>query len=81
MKKLVLSMVVAAFAVAVQAGADKASPADAGCCAKKASTEAKAECPMAKQGGTCCKAAKSTAKQTSGKQAVKSPKALADARK
>ena len=78
MKKLVLSMMVAAFAVVVQAGTDKAPTAEKpACCAKKASMEAKAECPMAKT----CKAAKQTANKAPAKQALKSPKQMADARK
>ncbi len=73
MKKLILSVVLAAFAVAVQAGDTQGS-----CCAK-AAQQTKAECPMAKQAkGTCPKAAKKLAKQTVTKP-LHSPKAVADA--
>ncbi len=71
MKKLLLSLVVAAFAVAVQAGNDGSCSAGGSCCAaKKAASEAKAECPMAKQAKV-----KKGASQASAKQALKSPKA------
>ncbi len=50
MKKLLLSTVLAAFAVAVQAGDAKPAKDTAqskpACCAKKAASETKAECPM-----------------------------------
>lgn len=77
MKKLILSVVVAAFAVAVQAGDGACS--EGGCCAaKQASTEAKGECPMA------AKQAKLASKSKAGKQTVKqqlkSPKAVAESR-
>ncbi len=72
MKKLLLSLVVAAFAVAVQAGSDGACSEKGGscCAATKVSSQAKTECPMAKQ----AKVTK-TARQASAKQALKSPKA------
>lgn len=72
MKKLLLSVVVAAFAVAVQAGDSPAcAEKTSSCCAvKQASTEAKAGCPLAKQ----AKASK-CGKQITAKQALKSPKA------
>ena len=72
MKKLLLSITLAAFAVAAQAG-DGAACAEKGgscCSAAKADNQAKTECPMAKQ----AKATKG-AKQASAKQALKSPKA------
>ncbi|HEY5911770.1 MAG TPA: hypothetical protein VJA21_14305 [Verrucomicrobiae bacterium] len=72
MKKLLLSVVVAAFAVAVQAGDNGTCAEKAGSCCpmKQSATAAKAECPMAKK-------AKITkgAKQATAKQALKSPKA------
>ena len=78
MKRIILSVVVLAFAVAVQAGDaqtgqdnDKDKPA---CCAGKVKTsnEAKGTCPVAK--GECCKQA--AAKQNAVKQtALLSPKA------
>jgi hypothetical protein len=89
MKRIILSVMVLAFAVAVQAGDDKTcqdkdkdKPA---CCAShktKVSTEANTEkgegcCPFAK--AACCK--QTMAKQTTAKQPVLfSPKALDTAR-
>lgn len=77
MKKIILSVVVAAFAVAVQAGSDGAC-----CAAKQATTQAKAEvksCPVAaKQANATCTKAKNT---KFAKQQLKSPKAYADARR
>ncbi len=71
MKKLLLSFVVAAFAVAVQAGNEGTCSAGGSCCAvKKTGTQAKAECPMTKQAK-----AKKGASQASAKQTLKSPKA------
>jgi hypothetical protein len=68
MKKLLLSLMLVAFAVAVQAGDDK-SCADKACCSKtKATADAKAACPMAG------KQAKDAA---ASKQPIQSPKALA----
>jgi hypothetical protein len=74
MKKLLLSVVLASFAVAVQAGDDGACSS---CCsAKKTSVEAKGECPMSKQAkANTSKADKSLVKQVSLKQPLKSPKA------
>ncbi len=75
----------AAFAVAVQAGTDKAcsDKESSGCCGKaKAAAQAKGECPMAKQAKTACPyAAKKDAKAASVKPALQSPKAMADAGK
>jgi hypothetical protein len=76
MKKLVLSVALAAFAVAVQAGDGTCS--SGGCCASKTTTETKAECPAAKQAKVT--KAKSN-KQLAAKQQVQSPKAMADARR
>jgi hypothetical protein len=89
MKKLVLSVILAAFAVAVQAGNDKAvnekasADKDSSCCCKTpTATEAKAECPMAKESKAACPyMAKNATKDASAKPALQSPKALADARK
>jgi len=74
MKKLLLSVVVAAFAVAVQAGDNGACGS---CCStKKTSVEAKGECPMSKQAkANASKTDKTLAKQASLKQPLKSPKA------
>ncbi len=81
MKKVILSVMLVAFAVAVQAG-DAKSCADkeqGGCCPKaKPGAEAKAECPMAKQAKAQCpmaKQAKAGEKDAPVKQALASPKA------
>ena len=90
MKKLVLSMILAAFAVAVQASNppaanDKAcGDKDSSCCGKTpTATEAKGQCPMAKESkAACCSnMAKNATKETSAKPALQSPKAMADARR
>jgi hypothetical protein len=101
MKKLILSMMLAAFAVAVQAGEEKScsDKEGSGCCGKakasekvKVSTqvqakgeEAKGGCCQSKQQvstTTCPFTGKTTAKagKANGRQALKSPKAGADAR-
>jgi hypothetical protein len=78
MKRIILSAMVLAFAVAVQAGDTKTSQtkdtAKPACCAEKVKTsdQAKGTCPFAKS--ACCKAA--PVKQT----ALLSPKA-ADSRR
>jgi hypothetical protein len=75
MKKLILSLTLMAFAVAVQADDAKASKDNSACCASK--TQAKGTCPMANQAkasGACCKDAP-------GKQALLSPKAAGEASK
>ena len=82
MKKLILSVALGAFAFAVQAGGDKAcTDKDSPCCGgAKATMQTKAEksecteCPMAKT-----KASKVAKKQTTGRHALLSPKAAADA--
>ena len=75
MKKLILSLTLMAFAVAVQAGDAKATKENSACCATKASNQAKATCPMANQAqGACCKDAP-------GKQALLSPKAAGEVSK
>jgi len=79
MKRLLLSVLIAGFAVAVQAGGDGTCCEKSGscCAAKNASVETNAECPMAKQ----AKVAKAgtvkqvSFKQASAKQVLKSPKA------
>jgi hypothetical protein len=86
MKKLIFSVMLAAFALGVQAGDDKSACTDkegASCCAKaKTSEQAKGECPMAKQAkATCPYAVKNGTKEAANKQTLQSPKALADARK
>jgi hypothetical protein len=80
MKRIILSVIVMAFAVAVQAGdakttqkKDKDQPS---CCASKVKTSEQAKegsCPFAS--GACCK--QKETKQT----VLASPKAAADARK
>jgi hypothetical protein len=85
MKRIILSVIVMAFAVAVQAGDAKTAQDTAkdtpGCCASKVkvSTEAKeGSCPFAK--AACCK--QSSAKQTAARQPVlMSPKAMSLASK
>lgn len=83
MKKLLLSVMTVAFALAVQAGEGKAcSDKDkAACAAKKASTEAKAQCPataakQVKATSGCCPA---SAKETVAK--VNSPKGMEQAKR
>jgi hypothetical protein len=80
MKRIILSLMVMAFAVAVQAGDAKTAQDQAkdkpACCASKVKTSEQAKegtCPFAKS--ACCK--QKEAKQT----ALASPKAAADARK
>ncbi len=84
MKRIILSVIVIAFAVAVQAGDPKTSQASdkdkPACCASKMKTSAEAKegtCPFAKGACTKQKEAKSTTvKQT----ALLSPKAADAAR-
>ena len=83
MKKILLPIMLAAFAVAVQASDTKSSCCDkeTSCCTKaKVTEQTKAECTMAKQAkaGTCPFAAKVATKEA--KPVLQSPKALADAR-
>lgn len=85
MKKVILSVVVLAFAVAAQAGSDAkpANPKDKpACCAAKAnaSADAKFECPMMAKDGKASCPAKGEAKVASAK-VLPSPKAAADVRK
>lgn len=85
MKKIILSVMLAAFAVAVQAGENKASCADkdGGCCAGKTTTatSTKAQCSMAKEQtkASCPAMAKSASKVTHTRQALLSPKAASNA--
>ena len=91
MKKLIFSAMLAAFAVAVQAGEDKTACCSdkqatqaSSCCSKATTSEqAKGECPMmAKQAkSSSCPYVAKTTKETKNKSALQSPKALADARK
>ena len=79
MKKLILSVMALAFAVAVQAGdsktgQDKDKPA---CCAAKAGAQAKATCPMAGKGKTACAAG--ACEKAPVKTALLSPKAASEA--
>jgi hypothetical protein len=75
MKKIILSIIVMAFAVAVQADDAKTCPAKdkekPSCCPSKAKAgeQAKEGCPFAKK--ECCKAKTEVAKQA----ALQSPKA------
>lgn len=83
MKKLLLSVTLMAFAVALQAGDAKdskvATQDKPACCAKaKETAETKGTCPFAKT--ECCK--QTQAKETTVKQqALLSPKASSEARK
>lgn len=84
MKKIMLSVILATFAVAVQAGENKASCADkdGGCCAKTTTaTSTKAQCSMAKEQtkASCPAMAKSAGKLTHTRQALLSPKAASNA--
>ena len=75
MKKLILSSILIAFAVAVQAGDSKTESktctGQSACCSKAKSTE------QTKATG-CCSGMKMTSKETPGKQALLSPKAAAE---
>jgi len=75
MKRIILSVMVLAFAAAVQAGDIKPAQDTPSCCSSKlkVSTDAKeGTCPMAK--ASCCK--QGSAKQTAAKQPkLMSPKA------
>ena len=82
MKKIILSVMVTAFAVAVYAGEGKAcSDKEGSCCAGKAKTsvQVKGECPMAKQASACSSTAAKN-KGIAAKQVLMSPKAQAEAR-
>jgi hypothetical protein len=72
MKKLVLVLTVAAFAVAVQAADNKSAQEKPACCAKTKTVAEKGECPMAK--GTCSQVAKNN-DAGPAKKALLSPKA------
>ncbi|HWX20352.1 MAG TPA: hypothetical protein VN578_10680 [Candidatus Binatia bacterium] len=75
MKKIILSVGLAAFAVAVQAGESKAacSDKDGGCCAKATATTTKVD---SKQTGSCCAAmARSGHKSMHVTHVLQSPKA------
>jgi hypothetical protein len=80
MKKLVLSVMVTAFAVAVYAGEGKTCSDKEGgsCCAAKTKTsqQAQGQCSMAKETASCSNTAKS---RTTAK-VLQSPKAQAEAR-
>ncbi len=79
MKKLILSVVVTAFAVAVYAGEGKScADKEGSCCSAKTKTsqEVKGECPMAKQAAAgCCANATAKTKTTVAKRILQSPKA------
>jgi hypothetical protein len=83
MKNILLSVVLAAFALAAQAGENKPAASqktDAPCCASaKATTASPAECPMAKEGKGCCAAMAKGASKATHKQALLSPKARSNA--
>ena len=73
MKKLILGLMVAAFAVAAQAGEGKACK-DKAACGDKDKTQAKADCG---DKAACCSAGKTTA----AKKVLMSPKAMSLASK
>lgn len=77
MKKLILSVMLTAFAVALNAGEAKAGADKAPCCAKS-TADAKAVCPMskeAKDAKAACPMAGKDAKATAAvKQPLQSPK-------
>ena len=73
MKKLILCLIVTAFAVAAQAGEGKASK-DKVACTDKAKVQAKADCS---EQAACCSGAKTTV----AKKVLMSPKAMSLASK
>jgi hypothetical protein len=85
MKKLLLSVTLMTFAVAVQAGDAKDSKVTTqdkpACCAKaKDTAEATSTCPFAKS--ACCQDKQAAAKDTAVKQqALLSPKAASEVRR
>jgi hypothetical protein len=86
MKTLFLSVVVAAFAFAAQAGGEGCADKEGGaCCAAKTQTKASApangECQMTKQTkSTTCPDAAKNSKKVATKATLKSPKASTDSR-
>ncbi len=80
MKKLILSAMLMAFALAVNAADTKAcTDKDKGACCAKASTEAKASCPMMKDAKATCPFSKNT-KETVSKP-LATPKGAEQAKK
>ncbi len=81
MKKLLLVLILTAFAIGVEAADKKAQAAQdkPACCAQTKATVAEGECPMAK--GTCCAKMAKNAKAAPAKQALLSPKAASFAAK
>ena len=83
MKKLVFTLGLAAFTLAIQAGTQKPATTEKtpSCCSGDSmSADAKAQCPMMKQAKATCPYMSKMAKDASAKPLL-SPKALADARK
>jgi len=83
MKKLILSVVVTAFAVAVYAGEGKScADKEGSCCSAKTKTsqQVKGECPMAKQTAASCCSETAKTKTTVAKRILQSPKAQAEVR-
>jgi hypothetical protein len=71
MKKLILSSMMLAFALAVQAGDTKTcTDSKAACCSQSKGTQ--------QTKASCCSGMKMTSKETPGKQALLSPKAAAE---
>lgn len=84
MKKLLLTVCLAGFALVLQAGNDKAAAEKtaSSCCSGAAMTaDAKGQCPMAKQAKATCPFMSKLSKDTAGKTALQSPKAQVDARR
>jgi hypothetical protein len=77
MKKLMLSVILMAFAVAVQAGDSKNAQDKPACCAKKASAQAAGATCTANKGKTACAAG--ACEKTPVRQALLSPKAASEA--
>jgi hypothetical protein len=78
MKKLILSLMVTAFAIGTQAGDTSAccSKDGAGCCAATTTTAAKAQCPMAKDKKANASLAGKNNKTSLNKQKLETPKAI-----
>lgn len=75
MKKLVLSLMAVAFAVAAQAGTEKSTTTTAPSCCAAMTSQTKVECSMGKEAKSCCSMDKTT-KTACTKPILKSPKAL-----
>jgi hypothetical protein len=85
MKKLLLTVSLVAFAVAVQAGETKTSKTSttsndkSACCSQAKASEQTKACDESK--ASCCASTKVASKERSTKQALLSPKAAGEAKK